>query len=117
MIRASIATTVLRSLLMHTQDELFDLTTARRKRIPRRPNGSPVNPSTVWRWIRNGLDGGSGERIKLRVTYVGNRPHVTQEWIDEFFEAITEAKLERHCRTEERAADVTDEDLEAAGLM
>ena len=97
--------------------DLVDLTTARKTLIPRRSDGKPVNPSTVWRWIRLGLAGADGERIKLDVVYVGNRPHVTRQTIDDFFNAITEAKLERHCRTEERAADVTDEDLEAAGLM
>lgn len=100
---------------MATQ-ELVDLTTARKHEIPRRPDGRPVNPSTVWRWIRKGLEGNDGERIKLNVTYVGNRPHVTRNAIDDFFQAVTEAKLERHRRAEELASDVTDDELESAGL-
>ena len=63
-----------------------------------------------------GPEGLDGERIKLSVTYAGNRPYVTQNAIDDFFQAVTEAKLERHRRAEELAADVSEEDLEAAGL-
>lgn len=102
---------------MELQDtELVDLTTARKTRIPRRPDGKPIDPSTVWRWIRHGLEGIDGERIRLAVTYVGNRPHTTQNAIDDFFQGVTEAKLKRHRRAEAQAADVTDDELEAAGL-
>ncbi len=97
--------------------ELVDLTTARKELIPRRPDGKPVDPSTVWRWIRKGLEGIDGERIKLAVVYAGSRPFVTSDAIDEFFRAVTEAKLERHRRAEELAADVSDEELQAAGLL
>lgn len=102
---------------MVTQNaELVDLTTARKEHIPRRPNGKPVDPTTLWRWNRKGLKGVDGERIKLEFTYVGNTPHVTPNAIDDFFQAVTEAKLERHRRAEELAADVTEDELEAAGL-
>ena len=96
--------------------KLVDLTTARKELIPPRPNGKPVNPSTVWRWIRQGLEGVDGERIKLEVIYAGNRPFVTPDAIEEFFQALTAAKRERHRRAEELAADVTDDELAAAGL-
>jgi hypothetical protein len=102
---------------MFTQSAgLVDLTTARKVLIPRRPDGKPINSSTLWRWIRKGLEGLDGERIKLAVTYVGNRPMVTHNAVDDFFQAVTEAKLERHRRTEELAADVTEDELQAAGL-
>ena len=103
---------------MVTQNtELVDLTTARKELIPRQPNGKPVNPSTVWRWNRKGLEGVDGQRIKLEIVYVGSRPFVTRNAIDDFFQAITEAKLERHRRAEELAADVSDDELQAAGLI
>lgn len=101
---------------MATTAQLIDLTTARKELIPRRQDGNPVDPSTVWRWIRKGLEGIDGERIKLAVVYAGSRPFVTPHAIDEFFQAVTEAKLERHRRAEELADDVSDEELQAAGL-
>ena len=97
--------------------KLVDLAIARKTIIPSQPNGKAVHPSTTWRWIRKGLEGIDGKRIKLKVTYVGNRPCVTQEAVDEFFQAVTEAKLERHRRAEELAADVSDDELRSAGLL
>ena len=96
--------------------DLVSLDHARKKLIPPRPDGNPVNPSTVWRWIRKGLEGPDGERIKLSVIYCGNRPHTSPERLESFFRAVTEAKLERHRRSEALAADVTDDELQAAGL-
>ena len=84
--------------------------------IPPRSGGKPINSSTLFRWIHKGLEGLDGERIKLSVTYAGNRPHVTKNAIDDFFQAVTAAKLERHRRAEELAADVTADELAAAGL-
>jgi hypothetical protein len=84
--------------------------------IPPRSGGKPINPSTLFRWIHKGLEGLDGERIKLSVTYAGNRPMVPRNAIDDFFQSVTEAKLERHRRTEALAADVTDDELKAAGL-
>ncbi|GAB5442869.1 MAG: hypothetical protein Fues2KO_32180 [Fuerstiella sp.] len=95
---------------------LVTLTEARKHHIPRRPNGKPIDPSTLWRWNRKGLEGVDGERIKLEFVYVGNRPYVTPDAIDSFCQAVTEAKLERHRRAEQLAADVTDDELQAAGL-
>ena len=97
-------------------NELVSIGHARTKLIPVRPDGNPINPSTVWRWIRIGLEGLDGERIKLAVVYVGNRPMVTRNAIDDFFQAVTAAKLERHRRVEELAADVSEAELKAAGL-
>ncbi|MEQ9410938.1 MAG: hypothetical protein RIK87_24720 [Fuerstiella sp.] len=96
--------------------ELVPLGHARKHLIPRRPDGRLITASTVWRWVRKGLEGLDGERIKLEVTYVGNRPYVTRNAVDDFFQAVTEAKLERHRRAEELAADVTAEELAAVGL-
>ena len=102
---------------MVAQNELVSLDHARKKLIPRRPDGKPVNASTVWRWIRKGLEGLDGQRIKLSVVYVGARPFVTQAAIDQFFQALTEARLERYRRADSLAADVSDEELKAAGLQ
>lgn len=97
-------------------DELVPLDHARKYLVPRRPDGEPVNPSTMWRWSHKGLEGLEGERITLTVTYVGCRPYVTRQGIDDFFQAVTEARLERHQRALELQADVTADELESAGL-
>ncbi len=101
---------------MRTQNNLVSLDHARKHSIPPRSDGKSVNPSTVWRWVRKGLEGLDGERIKLEVTYCGNRPFVTQHAIDDFFQAVTEAKLERHRRAQELASDVTEDEPIAAVL-
>lgn len=97
-------------------DELRPVDYARKHWIPRRPDGKPVNPSTPWRWIHKGLEGQDGERIRLAVTYVGCRLYVTRQVIADFFQAVTEARLERHQRALELQADVTADELESAGL-
>ncbi|MEO2017858.1 MAG: hypothetical protein ABGZ53_26190 [Fuerstiella sp.] len=96
--------------------ELVSLCYARQHKIPRRSDGKPVCASTCWRWIRKGLEGLDGARIKLVVVYCGNRPHVTAQAIDDFFAAVTAAKLARHRRSEALAADVSEDELAAAGL-
>lgn len=114
--RHSVGLQRVRRFFIVTQNaEPVDLATARKTLIPR-PAGKPVNPSTVWRWIRKGLEGIEGERIKLEVIYVGSRPFVTPNAIDDFSQAVTYAKLERHRRAEELATDVTEDELAAAGL-
>ena len=75
-----------------------------------------VNPSTPWRWITKGIAGLDGERIKLQVWYVGRAPHTTQAKVREWLEAVTQARLARMARTQQRANDVTDDELEAVGL-
>jgi hypothetical protein len=102
---------------MVVSDELVTLDYARKQLIPRRSDGKPVNPSTVWRWIRKGLEGLDGDRIKLAVTYAGSRPCVTAEALNKFFAAVTDVKLERHRRVLELRSDVTEDEMEAAGLL
>jgi hypothetical protein len=104
-------------MITQAQPDLAPLSVAREKYIPRNPNGRPVNPSTVWRWIRKGLEGLDGERIRLQVVYRGNAPYVTAEAVQQFFAAMTHARLERMRRTLERSADVTEAELAAAGLI
>lgn len=97
-------------------DELQPVDYAREHWVPRRPNGKPVNQSTLWRWIHKGLAGTDGDRIKLAVTYAGSRPCVTRQGIADFFQAVTEARMERHQRSLEMQTDVSDSELAAAGL-
>lgn len=75
-----------------------------------------MNPSTPWRWITRGIAGVDGERIKLQVWYVGRAPHSTKNSVRQWLEAVTEARLARMARTQQRANDVTDSELEAVGL-
>ncbi|MCH2204042.1 MAG: hypothetical protein MK102_18915 [Fuerstiella sp.] len=98
------------------QNNLETLDHALKNFIPSRPDGKPIHRATLWRWIRKGLEGLDGERIKLEVTYAGSRPYVTRNAVEEFFQAVTEAKLERHRRAERLASEVTQDKLEAVGL-
>ena len=100
-----------------TQSKLVALSDARRMLIPCRPDGKPINPSTVWRWIKKGLDALDGERIKLEVIYVGRTPHVSPEMVKEFFDKVTAAKKERIRQQELATAEVTTEELKASGLV
>lgn len=101
---------------MDTSTNLVSLDHARKHLIPRRTNGKPIAPSTLWRWIRRGLEGLDGDRIKLAVVYCGNRPHIAPVALREFFDAVTTARLERHRRTQELSSDVTHAELREAGL-
>ena len=104
-------------MVMQAQQSLVPLSVARRQLIPANPNGKPVDPSTLWRWIRKGLEGLDGNRIRLDVVYRGNAPYVAPEAVTQFFERCTQARLERMRRTQERCSDVSDDELAAAGLL
>ena len=93
-------------------DELIPLKTAIRDLIP-----GGKNPSTTWRWVTRGLAGQDGQRIRLKVWYVGRQPHTTKAAILQWLEAVTEARMERMDRTQERCADVSEAELAAAGLI
>jgi len=75
-----------------------------------------INPSTSWRWVTRGFAGLNGERIKLQVTYVGRTPYTTQAAVRQWLADVTEARLARMARTQQRANDVTDDELKAVGL-
>ena len=94
--------------------DLIPLNQAIRAEIP----GTP-SISTTWRWITRGLaPADDGEpRIKLAVLYVGNKPFTTRKAIRDFIERATESRLARMARTQQRATDVTDDELAAAGLI
>ena len=99
------------------KQSLVPLSVARKDLFPVNPNGKPVNPSTLWRWIRRGLEGLDGNRIRLEVIYCGNTPYVTVEAVERFLDAVTAARLARMERTQQRSDDVTDAELAAAGLI
>ena len=93
--------------------DLIPLNQAIRTEIP----GAP-SISTTWRWVTRGLaPADDGEpRIKLGVLYVGNKPFTTRNAIRDFIDRATEARLARMQRTQQRADDVTTDELEAVGL-
>lgn len=74
------------------------------------------NPGTYWRWSTKGIAGADGKRIRLQVWYVGREPRTTVSAVRAFIEAVTEARLARVARTQQRADDVTDDEFEAVGL-
>ena len=75
-----------------------------------------INPSTSWRWANRGIAGLDGERIKLQVWYVGREPRTNVAAVRKFIADVTEARLARMARTQQRADDVTADELEAVGL-
>ncbi len=75
-----------------------------------------IDPSTQYRWIVKGVAGLNGKRIRLRVWYVGRKAHSTTDAVKEWLEAVTAARLARMQQTHQRAADVSDAELEAVGL-
>jgi len=93
--------------------ELVPLAVARKTLIPK-----SCSPATIWRWITKGLEPAEagGERIRLAVTYVGRTPYVTRQDLDAFFKQCTAARLAKPNRILQRAADVSAEELRAAGL-
>ena len=97
--------------------DLIPLNEARARLIPQPENGKKLNCSTLWRWVRKGLAGANGERIKLQVVYVGRTPHVSAEMVREFCENVTAAKLERIRQQDLATAEVTTAELAAAGLI
>lgn len=100
---------------MFTQ-ELQPLSFARTHWIPYSGTGTPVTPSTVWRWVTKGVECGDVGRIRLQVWYVGRSPQTTEAAVREFISAVTAARLARMQQRNQQAADVTDEELAAVGL-
>lgn len=92
-------------------DDLIPLSAAIKVVIP-----GNKNPSTPWRWISRGIAGVNGDRIKVKVWYVGRSPHTTVNSVRQWLADVTEARLGRMARTQQRADDVTDDELEAVGL-
>ena len=101
---------------MHSANSVSDDTLQPLHQAIRQVIPGTLNPSTPWRWINRGIAGLNGERIKLSVTYVGRAPHTTQAAVRQWLADVTEARLARMARTQQRADDVTAAELEAVGL-
>jgi len=52
---------------------------------------TPVSPSAVWRWMRNGIVARDGEKVYLRHVRIGRRVYTTRHWLDEHWTALAEA--------------------------
>lgn len=94
-----------------TDETLLPVQEAIQRVIP-----STLNPSTSWRWITRGVSGVGGERIRLRVWYVGRSPRTSMMAVRRWLEEVTAARLARMQQRNQQAADVTDEELAAVGL-
>lgn len=98
-------------------EQLVSIGYARKHLIPPSDGGRLINPSTVYRWIRTGLEGLDGNRIRLEATYRGQTPFTSAEAINRFFAAVTTARLARIEKTLADSAEVSDCELAAAGLI
>ena len=77
--------------------------------------GDP-NPSTRWRWSTRGVTGLDGEKIKLPVWYVADRPFTTDTAVSQFLSACTQAKELKAQRRVAGSADVSAEQMAEVGL-
>ena len=83
--------------------------------------GDKPNPSTLYRWHSRGLKG-----VKLRTAYAGGHRRTTEQWIREFFDAVTEAadgqvdesqyQASSPMAPPSRGSNATDAELDAAGI-
>lgn len=94
------------------RESLVDISTARRSLVPRKRNGKPPAPSTIWRWIHSGLHG-----VRLEVVYIGGTPYTSAEALYRFFAAVTVARTARRRSSAHRDATVSDADLREVGLL
>jgi len=76
-----------------------------------------IGPGTQWRWATHGLAGIDGDRIKIKIWFVGRKPFTTLTAVEEWIEAVTAARMSRVQRTRESREVVSDEELRAAGLI
>jgi Protein of unknown function (DUF1580) len=59
------------------------------RRFPSYRNSRPVNPSTVWRWLTEGVRLPSGRRLRLEAARVGGRWLTSAAAIERFIRAQT----------------------------
>ncbi|WP_439628793.1 DUF1580 domain-containing protein [Gemmata sp.] len=67
--------------------------TAAGKLFPGYRGESPLNPSTLFRWITSGARATSGVRVKLEAVRLGNRWVTSVEAINRFASSLTTASL------------------------
>jgi hypothetical protein len=76
-------------MINHTTEALLSLSAAA-KRLPKGPDGKPIHPNTVGRWIHKGIQG-----VHLEGLRVGRKRYTSIEAIQRFLEAITRA-VDKH---------------------
>ena len=103
--------------MINDQEQLVTLSFARQQLIPRSASGRAINLSTIHRWIRRGLEGRDGERIRLEAVYRGQTPVTSAEAVSRFFEAVTTAKLAIRNRKADVYGPATTEELKKNGLV
>lgn len=83
--------------------------------VVERITGERPHAATLHRWATRGLKG-----VKLRTAYAGGHRRTTEQWVREFFEAVTESanagRSNTSPRINMRSADKADRELSAAGI-
>ncbi len=49
------------------------------------------HPCTAWRWSSKGVKG-----VKLQVVFMGGTRLTTEEWVQDFMDAVSEVNLSKH---------------------
>lgn len=55
--------------------------------IPRPKGAPPLNPATIWRWVRRGISADNGERRFLAAVRIGSTMYTSRERLHEFVRA------------------------------
>jgi hypothetical protein len=92
------------------------------RKFPPYRGDRPVNPSTIWRWIIDGIRRFDGKVIKLEATRVAGRWLTSQAALERFLRAQTPASetepapVPRTPRQRTRAADRAARELDKIGI-
>jgi hypothetical protein len=94
--------------------------------LPVRRGGGRLSLSTLWRWCLRGVRAKDGQRVKLRAVRAGEVLCTTEQWVRDFFQALTEHDPDlaadagrappRTPGQRQRAADRAAEKLEQLGI-
>lgn len=93
-----------------TKNELIEV-----RKLASKVFGNAVCPNTVYRWIRRGSNG-----VRLEAIKAGRKWLTTESAFNEFLQARTAAAIEADLPADAEngiPADVTEEELEAVGLL
>jgi hypothetical protein len=88
------------------------------KSIPGARGAAKVSASTTHRWITCGVTAADGSRVRLKAVRVGWCWHTCQEWVDDFFSALSAvpgAPTMRSPAELRRSSEKAARELEAAG--
>jgi hypothetical protein len=64
------------------------------RRFPPNKGDKPFHPATLTRWILQGIPLGDGSRVRLRAIRFPAGWRTTDEWVDDFLDALTAARTE-----------------------